>query len=143
MKTAPTVVFDTSVFLSGLASPDGGSAKLLRLCRTGHINGVLSKTILHEALSHAEKLHIEPEWIAREAKKCFRTILPAPDTSLIDTLAYVPPDPDDIHLLVSSKEIRADYLVTLDQRHLLKNASVIKDVAVVSPKQLIQRLQKA
>lgn len=143
MKTTPTVVFDTSVFLSGLASPNGGSAKLLELCRTGRIHGVLSKTILHESLSHAEKLQLKPEQVAREAKKCFRTILPAPDTSLIDALEYVPPDPDDIHLLVSSKEISADYLVTLDQRHLLKNASVIKDVAVVSPKQLIRHLQKA
>ena len=142
MKSAPTVVFDTSVFLSGLASPNGGSAKLLKLCRKRRIHGVISKTILHEALSHAEKLQIKPEDVAREAKKCFHTILPAPDTSLIDSLEYVPPDPDDIHLLVSSKEIDADYLVTLDQRHILKHASKIKDVTIVSPKQLIHQLQK-
>lgn len=142
MKTAPTVVFDTSVLLAGLASPNGGSAKLLELCQKGRIHGVISKTILHEALSHAEKLHLEPEWIAREAKKCFRTILPAPDTSLTDTLAYVPPDPDDIHLLVSSKEIGTNYLVTLDQRHLLKEASRINVVSIVSPKQLLELLRK-
>ena len=142
MRTAPIVVFDTSVLLAGLASPKGGSAKLLTFCRKRRIHGVVTKPIIREALTHAERLHLKPDEVARNIKKCFRTILPAPDTSLTAGFEHTLSDPDDIHLLASSKEAHADYLVTLDQRHLLKKASFIQEVAIVSPKQLIHMLQK-
>lgn len=141
-ETIPIVVFDTSVLLSGLASPKGGSAKLLSFCRGGRMHGVVSKPIIHEALTNAERLRLTPDEVARRIKKYFRRILPAPDPSLAASLEGTLSDSDDIHLLASSKEAHADYLVTLDRRHLLRKASLIKHVAIVAPKQLIRILQK-
>ena len=106
------------------------------------MHGVVSKPIIHEALTNAERLHLKPDKVARRIKKYFRSILPAPDPSLAASLEGTLSDPDDIHLLVSSKEAHADYLVTLDRRHLLSKASLIKHVAIVAPKQLIRILQK-
>ncbi len=142
MAQTPTiVVFDTSVILSGLASTSGASHKLLSFAKKRAIKGIVSMTIIKEALKHAEKLHLTPEHVAKNAKTLF-TILPAPLLEATQEHASLLSDPDDLHLLATAKDAGAHYLVTLDRRHLLKQAPSIPIVTVVSPKELIVILSK-
>jgi len=141
MPQTPVVVFDTSVVLSGLASKSGASHQALTLAKKHTIKGIVSMTIMKEALKHSEKLHLTPENVAKNAKTLF-TILPAPSMEATQEYASVLSDPDDLHLLATAKQAGAHYLVTLDRRHLLKQAPSIPVVAVVSPRKLIAILLK-
>lgn len=47
----------------------------------------------------------------------------------------------DSHVLASALELDVDYLVSLDKKHILALKGKIKKFAIVSPKELIEKLQ--
>lgn len=141
-KSEKTVVFDTSVILSGLASSSGASAKLLALAQKRKIQGVISATIIRESLKHAQKLHLTPEKVAKKMQIIFVTILPAPQAKLVDKHTSRISDPDDAHLLATAIESNAHYLVTLDKHHVLALAEKIPNLTILPPAELLRLLKR-
>lgn len=128
--------------LSGLFSSQGASRQLLKIARKRGIHGVVSRTIIKEALAHAEKLQLTQDIILQEVTAVFEIVTPAPSIDNETTYRSLLEDPNDAHLLATAKETDSHYLVTLDRRHLLKQASNIKIVAILSPAELLKELKQ-
>lgn len=127
-KSVPIVFFNASVILAGLHSPIGGSAKLLTLLKQKQIVGVISEIICDETLRHTTSTHVF---------RLFPMILSAPTRDAVEKHSKMVIDPGDAHVLASAHESKADYLVTLDKKHLLVLQKTIKWVKIVSPKELL------
>lgn len=115
----PTVFFNASVILSGFHSTSGGSAKLLRWVKHGKIKGVISEVILDEVTRRAGKIRLSEEKARSQISLIFSAILPAPTASNVNKYSEFVIDQGDGHVLASSHEAKAKYLVTLDKKHLL------------------------
>ncbi len=137
---APVVFFNASVILAGLHSPSGGSGKLLSWVKKGKISGLISEIILDEVCRRAPKIKQTPQKAKTEVTKIFSKIAEAPEQSIISLFDKIVIDRGDSHVLASCSENEADYLVTLDKKHLLILRKKIRDFHIVSPKELIEKL---
>lgn len=138
----PKVLFNASVVLSGINSPKGGSAVILDLVKTRKINGVISEIIFDEILRHSSKFDLTIEEISNFCLEIFSEVSSAPIQKEIEEYLKVVIDDGDAHVLASSKKEKADYLVTLDKKHLLILRGKIKGLKIVSPGELIEILSR-
>lgn len=139
-QNIPTVLFNASVILAGLKSPTGGSAKLLQWSRQKRIAGITSEIIIDEATRHAHKIGVEKKWIIKQTLSVFTRIYPAPQNSTVRLYNKIVLDYGDAHVLASCQEAKAKFLVTLDKKHLLILQKKIRQISIVSPGQLIEKL---
>lgn len=102
----------------------------------------MSRTIIKEALAHAEKLQLTQEIILQEVTVAFEVVVPAPSVEKEIAYRSLLEDPNDAHLLATAKGTDSRFLVTLDRRHLLKQASKIKVVTILSPVELLKELKR-
>ena len=87
-----------------------------------------------------QKIGFGKKLLKTETRKIFSKISPPPgrlDTRFIRLVK----DIGDVHLLTSSKNAKADYLVSLDKKHILSLKKKLKDFKIVSPGELIQILE--
>jgi putative PIN family toxin of toxin-antitoxin system len=138
----PIVLFNASVILAGLKSPTGGSAKLLRWSNQKRIIGITSEIILNEVTHHARKIGFEEKQIIKSMLSAFAKISPAPKSSTVKVYDQIVLDHGDAHVLASGQEAKAEFLVTLDKKHLLALRKKIHQIKVVSPGQLIEKLEE-
>ncbi|OGG20937.1 putative toxin-antitoxin system toxin component, PIN family [Candidatus Gottesmanbacteria bacterium RIFCSPHIGHO2_02_FULL_40_13] len=139
-KLPPRVFFNASVIIAGLNSPSGGSAKLLKYAKQKQITGIISEIIVDEVLRHWDKLKKSKSEIDKNLKMIFSSINPAPSVPEVEKWQKVVIDAGDAHVLAAAKESNSQFLVTLDQKHLLILQKKIKYFRIVSPKQLIEYL---
>lgn len=139
-KKTPTVFFNASVIIAGFISPDGGSAKLLKYVKENKIKGIISEIIYDEVMSKTAKIGLFTDEVKRKLYLIFGGIIKAPDEKLVKKFNRIVIDLGDSHVLASSIEAKANFLVTLDKKHLLILAEKIKGLKIVSPKQLIEKL---
>lgn len=137
----PKVFFNASVILSGFKSPHGGSGKLLLLTKQKRITGIISEIILDEVLSHAEKMGFKKVILEQSILALFNPIVPAPTSQSVKIYENISLDRGDAHVLASHKESKADFLVTLDKKHLLILQGKIKKITIVSPGKLLRLLK--
>lgn len=137
-KKIPKVFFNASVVLSGIKSPTGGSAFLLRLVKHNKINGLISEVVQDEVKKNHRKINNKIEEIEKIIQTLFPNIIPAPDQKNVDKYNKIVIDTGDSHVLASSEESKTNYLVTLDAKHLLILKNNIKKFKIVSPKELIE-----
>lgn len=136
----PKVFFNASVILAGIRSPSGGSGKILNWSRNQKINGVISEIVADEAIRHAAKIGVKPAHIQLAVKTIFSQIQTAPTKDNISKFSKIVIDAGDVHVLVSCRDAKADFLVTLDKKHLLILAKKVKWTKIVSPGELIKIL---
>ena len=137
--SVPVVFFNASVVLAALRSKSGGSAKLINWGSQGRINGVISEIVLDEIRRHLSKIKVSRRHL-RNCLLAFNKIYPAPGLKSVDKLSKTVADPGDAHLLASCQDIKADYLVSLDKKHILSLKTRVKRPRIVNPKELIERL---
>ncbi|MBL7036270.1 putative toxin-antitoxin system toxin component, PIN family [Candidatus Microgenomates bacterium] len=137
----PKVLFNASVVLSGLRSPNGGSGKLLDFVGEKLINGQISEIILDEILKHSQKLGIPKTTAQKKCLKYFEPILSEPGLKKVDKYTKKVIDEGDAHVLASYEEGSCNYLVTLDKKHLLSLKGKIKGFNIYTPGELIQLLK--
>jgi len=133
------VFFNASVVLAGLHSPSGGSAKVLNWSKKGKIKGIISEVVLDEIRRHADKINLTPKTLEKKIGE-FVVILPAPPENI--KYRRIVKDFGDIHLFSSSEEIKVDYLVSLDKKHVLSLVKKIKKFKILSPGELIREIGK-
>jgi len=118
--------FDASVLVAGAHSLDGGSALLLEACKWGGFRALTSVAVLGETL-HALR------GFPRVASERFQRLL----TEVKWELVAMPPgaileryepyiEAKDVHVLAAAVEGRAEFLLTLDRRHILAAAEGIE-----------------
>ncbi len=105
--------------------------------KTGRINGIISDTILDEALRHAQKISRNKIGLKEEIQDIFKHIIPAPKKNFVSKHEKDVLDAGDAHVLASCFETKTDFLVTLDKKHLLVLRKSITAFTIVSPKELI------
>lgn len=135
----PTVFFNASVVLAGLYSPQGGSGKLLRWCQQGKLTGIISEIVLDEVSRNLGRLNLSADHL--HAVRYFQLVSPPPE-KVVGRYYTVVLHRGDAHLLASAIETTAQYLVSLDQKHILSLKRKIRKPAIVSPKELILQLEK-
>ena len=132
------VLFNASVVLSGINSPEGGSAKVLGLAKKRGITGYISEIILDEVLRHAEKFDLSKKEIMKFCLDSFSKVSLAPDKDTVIKYQKVVADEGDAHVLASCEDEKADYLVTLDKKHLLVLKGKIKGLKILTPGEFIE-----
>lgn len=136
-NSKPKVLFNASVVLAGLYSPTGGSAKVLDYVQKGKVVGLISEIIFDEIIRHSGKVGISKKNLSKECIDIFKKIYDSPNQNCIDIYNNTVTDVGDCHLFASAEELGADYLVSLDKKHVLILKKRFKKLKIVSPAELI------
>ena len=136
-KRVISVFFNASVVLAGLKSPKGGSGKILSWAKKGKIKGVISEIILDEILRNALKIGFDKFVLEKRIKEIFQ-VETAPKQEIVNHYGSIVIYFGDAHVLASSEQVRADYLVSLDQKHILILKDKIEVFKIVTPGELIK-----
>lgn len=136
----PKIFFNASVVLSGLYSKRGGSALILNWVKQKKAIGIVSEIIIDEIFRHTSKLNLTKASVGKFLYHHFQ-IQKAPPESAVKKYYRAVIDYGDAHVLASAKQSKSDYLVSLDKKHLLSLQTKIKSFSIVSPGELIQKIQ--
>lgn len=134
------VFFNASVVLAGFKSPKGGSGKIISWAKTRKIRGIISEIILDEVLRNASKIGFNKPVLEKKIREIFQ-VVPAPDEKIVSRYNNIVIYYGDAHVLASSEQIKTDYLVSLDQKHILILKDRVRIFKIVSPDDLIQELR--
>ncbi|MGK7885115.1 MAG: putative toxin-antitoxin system toxin component, PIN family [Crocosphaera sp.] len=118
-KDSVLVILDTSVFLSALLSknPKSAPCKIIRYWREGRFKLVISPQLLEELVEKLLVKNIDRNDIKDILTAIFYTAIKIQgiyEATLLDKV-----DSNDNIFLAAAYEIGADYLVSLDKKHIL------------------------
>lgn len=132
-----TAFLDTSVILSGLASPTGGSSALFQASKHKQILLLTTPYVLEEAVSHLDKLSLEPSSLKALMESSIITLVSNPTEQMMKKCTPLTADPDDIHVIAGAVASGADVLFSLDKKHIVtqKVRRSLKPMRVFTPKQ--------
>lgn len=113
------VVVDTSVFVAGYLTKSTTSlaAQIIARWRSGDFCLIMSRQILEEIVAKFIEKGISEDRILEFVKAIGSLALNVPGNYVVYRLDDV--DPDDNMLLAAAQEGGADYLVSLDAKHVL------------------------
>lgn len=113
------VVVDTSVFVAGYLSRTGTgyAAQIIARWRAGDFQLVMSRQILEEIVAKFLEKGIDENRVLEFITVVGKIALNLPGNYFVYRLNDV--DPDDNMLLAAAQEGAADYLVSLDKKHIL------------------------
>ncbi|BCU12444.1 putative toxin-antitoxin system toxin component, PIN family [Microcystis aeruginosa] len=117
-QDSPLVILDTSVFLSALLSknPNSAPCQIIRYWREGRFKLVISPQLLEELVEKLLLKNIDRNDIKDILTAIFYTAIKIQGIYQATLLDQV--DPNDNMFLASAYEIGADYLVSLDKKHI-------------------------
>ena len=137
------ITLDTNVLVSATFW-DGEASKIMELIEKKKVKCFLSKNILEE---YNRVLH-SGEIIEKTKKNHLSiksAIIKVIEISIIvdpkRKIKVVKDDPDDNKILECAVEVRADYIVTYDSKHLLK-LKEFEGIRIVSPTQFLKIAKK-
>jgi predicted nucleic acid-binding protein len=114
------VFLDSCILIAATHSPGGGSALVTEICQGNAYKAAVSVQVLLEA-----RMNIAEKFGYAELIKYYHLLarldpemIPVPAKKTLDKYISLVAD-KDIHVLATALEGCADYLVTLDKRHLL------------------------
>lgn len=141
MPIPPRLFIDACVLVAAAHSPDGGSARLLQIAREGKIKLVSTRLVLHEAKTNIVDLLGQPlwAWFSRIIAP-LRLSLADPSTTKEKADWAKVTSPKDAHVLAGAIKGKADILITLDKRHILK--PVVQEafpIPIMSPGDFLQQ----
>lgn len=111
-----TVVLDANVILSGLATPRGECAKVLKSAVGGTV--LLSFPLITEVESGFEKPYFREAALRNDIVGPWQELIGLSSIREIGELPQVETDPNDLHILALARDGRADVIVTGDKRLL-------------------------
>src|SRR4051794_27332105 len=117
------VFFDASIIIAALLSPTGGSALLFQFIKAGVIVGLTSQTVIAEVFGEdkpekIDKHKVDIEKFISESGLLVREAITTKDIEPYDELI----DTKDAHLIAGANLTKCIYLVSLDKKHVLKDA---------------------
>ena len=131
------VVLDTNVLVSGLISPNGPPADILRLLETRPIVPCFNEVLLNEY----RKVLARPRFELRADRvtRLLQRFEAVGELIVAEPVSGEFPDPKDAPFLEVALSAHADFLVTGNLRHF--PARLRQGVAVVSPREFIEALR--
>lgn len=139
-----TIFLDASVILSGLASPTGGSGKLLTAAKQQKLKLLATPLVIEEVVRHIGKLHIAPDQLHRLLTAKIVQLLANPNEEMIQKFRRIVKDPDDAHVLTGAALSGANFLLSLDKKHILAPSvqKTLFPMCIKSPKSFWHGLRK-
>jgi putative PIN family toxin of toxin-antitoxin system len=139
-QDSPLVILDTSVFLSALLSknPNSAPCQIIRYWREGRFKLVISPQLLEELVEKLLLKNIDRNDIKDILTAIFYTAIKIQGIYQATLLDQV--DPNDNMFLAAAYEIGADYLVSLDKKHILP-LKHYHHTQILSPNLFLQVLQ--
>lgn len=134
---------DASAWVAASASPSGGSALVLEVCRGKRYSAVCTQRVLMEAqvnirhkLPQAALVHFY-ELLASVPIE----VLPEVDNEQ-ERLAEGIVAPKDAHVLAAAIAGEVDFLITLDRRHLANETvrEAVRPLQILLPAEFIQQI---
>ena len=133
MRTKLRVVLDTNVIISGLISPKGPPAGILKALKAGEFVLVTSQAINEEVLEEMDRPRLRDKYGLAEHMFDIAFILWEQAEVISDLpVVRVSKDPDDNKFLAASLGGLAHYLVTGDKKDLL-NLREHQGIRIVNP----------
>jgi len=135
------VFFDASVIIAALLSPNGGSAQLFKYITLKKIIGITSQTVIEEILEEEKFIKISKSREEIEKFIAGSGLIVRKSVGETDIEKYrYSIDIEDAHLVAGANLTKCDYLVSLDQKHVLRQD--IKEqflpLKIVSPGDLLE-----
>lgn len=139
-----TAFLDTSVILSGLASPSGGSAALFVATKKKKMKLVTTELVLEEAVTHLSKINIQKSHLEALLNSSIIRLTPNPTQDSIEKFKILTTDPDDIHIIAGAVLSGSDALLSLDKKHITtpRVKKALKPMKVMSPKEFWKWITK-
>ena len=120
MSHSPRVFLDACVFIAAAASPHGGSALVLELCKRKRFQPITTQSILQEVERNI-RLKFDQQVLLRFyqdiADTNLRLAKPAGAKEIALCSGII--DPKDVHVLAAAIESNATILLTLDRKHFM------------------------
>lgn len=137
-----TAFLDASVILAGLASPADGSAKLFLAAKLQKLKLTATPLIINETRRHLDKLRLKPRQLEQLLERKIVRLIPNPPETLIKHCLRLTADPDDAHVLAGAILSSANFLLSLDKKHLVtaKINHLLKPLKIKTPQQFWQGL---
>lgn len=140
MAGKPKIFLDSSVLLAGLYSPKGGSAIILGRIKKKKLVGFISYSVIEETKRNIRK-KFSLKLLAK-LEEIIKIVNIQESFEPKDILKYRRlVDPKDIHVLVFADSSRAEFLITLDKKHLktkkLQKAKL--PFKIVTPKEFLSQ----
>ena len=137
------VFIDASVWIAASASPEGGSSVSLEICQGKRYMAVCSQRVLMEAQTNIRhKMPIAAlvrfyELLAAVGPEIVSEISAEEEEAWADVVA-----PKDAHVLAAAVIGRANYLLTLDRKHLANDTlrAAVAPLQVLLPGEFIHRV---
>ena len=101
-------------------------------------------SVIQEAVEHLDKLKIDPIKLERLLSQNIVVLKASPSRSFQEKFSKVVKDPDDVHVVAGASLSGANFLVTLDKKHILTPPvrKLLNPMQVVSPKEFWGQLKK-
>lgn len=138
------VFFDASVIIAAIISLKGASFELLKYASKKKIIAITSKTVINEVLANLHKIEGFGEkdlntFIVKNKIIVRKTISRNEAEPFIDIVSK-----KDAHVLAAAALTDSNYLVSLDQKHIVNNATrkKVEDMQITLSKELLPKLKK-
>lgn len=135
------VLFNASVILAGINSPNGASGVLLDKAKKGELEGIISELIFNEAVRHGDKVGLSQVKIGEMILNIFTNPVRPPYIENVEKYYGVVIDEGDAHVLATCDEEDCDVLVTLDKKHLLILKGLVSGREILSSGELLRKLR--
>jgi len=135
------IFLDACVLVSAANSPEGGSARILQIAAEGKVKLLATRRVMHESKDNIIDLLGRPLW-----SRFVRTIGPL-RLSLADSPTKAEKaewskvtHEKDAHVLAGAIKAKADILISLDRRHILKpSVQEAFPIPIMSPGDFLQK----
>ncbi len=126
MARTPRVYLDTSAFVAGIWSAEGGARMILKLGEAHVIQIVINSQVLHEL----DKVLRDkaPELLGLMSillDRCGAEVVLDPERDIMIICESLVHYPGDALVLGGAWQSNVDYFVTLDRKHFLDNPSLL------------------
>lgn len=115
------VFLDSSVIIAGINSATGASSLILKLSKERKIIASVSEMVLQEVLRNIKKKLPEEiliKFLKYLAESNFKRVELEEEFEILKYQNITAEK--DVHIIAAARKAKADYLITLDKKHLLK-----------------------
>ena len=129
---------DASVLVAAVLSPTGGASALLEMAIRGHVDLLISDDIVKEVRRNIPKLADKFQELLELVPFNYIALT---GEDVAEAMGYTVAK--DAHVVAAAKKAAVDYLVTFDEKHLLRNEELRQHIVfgMLKPGDLLQVLR--
>lgn len=141
MNPPKTLFLDACILVTAANSPEGGSARLLQLAAEKKVRLIATNQVLQEARKNIIELLGKPLWTWFLRTISSIALLLVEDPTQKEEAAWKKLTHEkDAHVLAGAVKAKADILISLDRRHILKpSVQEAFPIPILSPGEFLQQ----